>query len=304
MMPVLAMLLASLLFASSNVGTKIALADLAIVEVVSGRFLFAAAILWAMVLLARQPMAWKEARRPLLMGLLDPGLVSLFIVGGLHLTSAVNVAVFWALMPLFTSIAARLVLGEKINNPVILGALVAVTGAIILAIANKDAGEGNLFGDFLAICGVLCAVGTSLLGRRVAQTQGRPIVTTAWQMTTALGVNGAVLIVLQQPDETVTRLQDGPILLLAYLGMVAMAGPFFLMNYALRHLPVGRMALFASLVGPLSLPMAAIILGEIIQLWEVAAIAIVMVGAAIPSLVSRDQLARFPIQKNNTGLRR
>ena len=31
MMPVLAMLLASLLFASSNVGTKIALADLAIV---------------------------------------------------------------------------------------------------------------------------------------------------------------------------------------------------------------------------------------------------------------------------------
>ena len=168
MMPALAMLLASLLFASSNVGTKIALADLAIVEVVSGRFLFAAAVLWAMVLLPRQPVAWKEARRPLLMGLLDPGLVSLFVVGGLHLTSAVNVAVFWALMPLFTSIAARLVLGEKINNLVILGALVAVTGAIILAIANRDAGEGNLFGDFLAICGVLCAVGTSLLGRRVA----------------------------------------------------------------------------------------------------------------------------------------
>jgi drug/metabolite transporter (DMT)-like permease len=248
------------------------------VEVVSGRFLFAAAVLWAIVLLTRQPVAWKEARRPLLMGLLDPGLVSLFIVGGLHLTSAVNVAVFWALMPLFTSIAARLVLGEKIKNLVILGALVAVTGAIILAIANKDAGEGNLFGDFLAICGVLCAVGTSLLGHRVAQTQGRPIVTTAWQMTMALGLNGAVLIVLQQPDETV-------------------AGPFFLMNYALRYLPVGRMALFASLVGPLSLPMAAIILGETIQLWEVAAIAIVMVGAATPSLVGSELRARFPFQK-------
>ena len=85
MMPALAMLLASLLFASSNVGTKIALADLAIVEVVSGRFLFAAAVLWAMVLLTRQPVVWKEARRPLLMGLPDPGLVSLFVVGGLHL---------------------------------------------------------------------------------------------------------------------------------------------------------------------------------------------------------------------------
>jgi|TARA_B100001964_G_scaffold16625_1_gene17182 drug/metabolite transporter (DMT)-like permease len=293
MKPVLAMLLASLLFASSNVGTKIALADLAIVEVVSGRFLFAAAVLWAMVLLTRQPVAWKEAQRPLLMGLLDPGLVSLLIVGGLHLTSAVNVAVFWALMPLFTPIAARLVLGEKINNLVILGALVAVTGAIILAMANKDAGEGNLSGDFLAICGVLCAVGTALLGRRVAQSQGRPTVTTAWQMTMALGVSGVVLLVLQQPGETLVQLQEGPIFLLAYLGMFALAGPFFLMNYALRHLPVGRMALFASLVGPLALPMAAIILGETIQLWEVAAITIVMVGVAIPSLVSRELLARF-----------
>ena len=293
MKPVLAMLLASLLFASSNVGTKIALADLAIVEVVSGRFLFAAAVLWAMVLLTRQPVAWKEAQRPLLMGLLDPGLVSLLIVGGLHLTSAVNVAVFWALMPLFTPIAARLVLGEKINNLVILGALVAVTGAIILAMANKDAGEGNLSGDFLAICGVLCAVGTALLGRRVAQSQGRPTVTTAWQMTMALGVSGVVLLVLQQPGETLVQLQEGPIFLLAYLGMFALAGPFFLMNYALRHLPVGRMALFASLVGPLALPMAAIILGETIQLWEVASIAIVMVGVAIPSLVSKKLLARF-----------
>ena len=75
--------------------------------------------------------------------------------------------------------------------------------------------------------------------------------------------------------------------------MVALAGSFFLMNYALRHLPAGHVALFASLTGPLVLPMAAIILGETIQLWEVTAIVIVMVGVAIPSLVSGDLLARF-----------
>ena len=281
-MPILAMLLASTLFASSNIGTKIALFDLVVTEVVLGRFLFAAALLWTLVLLTRQPLAWEEARRPLLMGLLDPGLVSLLMVWGLQLTSAVNVSVFWALMPLFTPIAARLVLGEKINNLVILGALVAVTGAIILAMANKGAGEGNLFGDFLAICGVLCAVGTALLGRRVAQTQGRPTVTTAWQMTMALCVAGVALILMEQPSQTAQRLQEGPILLLAYLGMIALAGPFFLMNYAVRHLPTGHIALFASLVGPLALPMAAIILGETIQLWEITAIVIVMVGVAIP----------------------
>ena len=56
------------------------------------------------------------------------------------------------------------------------------------------------------------------------------------------------------------------------------------MNYALRHLPVGHVALFSCLVGPLALPMAALLLGETIQLWEVFAILIVVAGVAIPSL--------------------
>ena len=284
MTPIFAMLLASLLFASSNIGNKIAVADLAVAEVVSGRFLFAAAALWTFVILTRQPLGWKEARRPLLMGFLDPGLVSLLIVSGLQYTSAVNVAVFWSLLPLFTPIAARLILGERTNYLVVLGALVAVTGTIILSIVNKEAGEGDLSGDFLAICGVLCAVGTALLGRRVAQTQGRPSVTTAWQMTMALCVAGTVLLIMERPSETVARLHEGPILLLAYLGMIALAGSFFLMNYALRHLPVGHVALFSCLVGPLALPMAALLLGETIQLWEVFAILIVVAGVAIPSL--------------------
>ena len=78
-----------------------------------------------------------------------------------------------------------------------------------------------------------------------------------------------------------------------YLGMIATAGPFFLMNFAMRQLPVGRISLFASLVGPLSVPMAALVLDETIQGLEIAAIAIVMLGVFLPTLFSRDFRARF-----------
>ena len=98
-MPVLAMLLAALLWASSMIGVKLAVAELAIAEVVAGRFLFAAGLLWAIVLVTRQPVRLGQAKRPLLMGMLDPGLVSLIMVWALQHTSAVNASVFWALMP-------------------------------------------------------------------------------------------------------------------------------------------------------------------------------------------------------------
>ena len=91
----------------------------------------------------------------------------------------------------------------------------------------------------------------------------------------------------------VARVLDGPMVLMLYLGMVATAGPFFLLNFALRHLSVGRMALFSSLVGPLSVPMAALFLGETIQGLEIAAIATVMLGVFLPNIIGPRLLAGF-----------
>jgi drug/metabolite transporter (DMT)-like permease len=293
MMPFLAMFMAAVLWASSSIGAKLAVAELAIAEVVSGRFLVAVAVLWAIVLLTRTPVRLAEIKRPLMMGVLDPGLVSLLMVWGLYHTSAVNAGMFWALMPLLMPIAGRLVLKEPINPGVVAGALFAVSGAILLVTANQASGEGDLFGDMLAVCAVLCAVCNALLARRVAQTQGRPMVTTALQMTMALVVGTIALVILEPPGETIARVTNGPIMLMLYLGMIATAGPFFLLNYALRHLPVGRVALFSSLVGPLTVPMAVVFLGETIQGLEIAAIAMVMLGVFLPNIIGSGLLARF-----------
>lgn len=292
-MPVLAMFLAAALWSSSIVGSKLAVLELAVTEVVAGRFLFAAAMLWGMVLLTRQPVRLGQARRPLLMGMLDPGLVSLFLVWGLHHTSAVNAAVFWALMPVVMPLAARLVLREAVNPVVVIGAVLAFIGAMVLMLVNKASGDGNLFGDMLVISGVMCGVASALVARRVAQQQGRAMVTTAWQMTMALVVGALALVLFEQPAASLEHVRHGPLALMVYLGMIATAGPFFLLNYALRRMPVGRASLYSSLVGPLSVPLAVLILGETMQVMEIAAIAIVMLGVFLPSLVEQVDFSRF-----------
>jgi len=119
------------------------------------------------------------------------------------------------------------------------------------------------------------------------------MVTTALQMTMALVVGTIALVILEPPGETIARVTNGPIMLMLYLGMIATAGPFFLLNYALRHLPVGRVALFSSLVGPLTVPMAVVFLGETIQGLEIAAIAMVMLGVFLPNIIGPGLLARF-----------
>ncbi|MDP6343882.1 MAG: exonuclease domain-containing protein [Alphaproteobacteria bacterium] len=293
-MPVLAMFMAALLWSSSVIGSKAAVAQLAITEVVVGRFLFAAALLWLALLLSRQDVRLRGgAARPLLMGLLDPGLVSLFMVWGLSHTAALNAAVFWALLPILMPLLGRLVLGESIRGAVMIGALIAFAGALVLVLANRASGEGSLFGDLLAVCGVMCAAVNGLLARRVAQQERRPIVITAYQMSMAIVVGAGAMLLLERPPAPFGQISGDSLVLLAYLGLIATAGPFFLLNYALQHMPVGRVGLFSSLVGPMALPMAALFLGEAVSLTEIGAVAVVMLGVFLPSLTELPAVGRL-----------
>ena len=292
-MPILAMFMAVLLWSSLMVGSKAAVQQMAVGEVVAARFILAAIVMWAMVLLTRQPVRLRHASRPLLMGMLDPGLASVLLVWALYHTSAVNASVFWALMPLIMPIAGRMVLKEVIDPVVILGAIVAFGGAILLVHANHVSGEGNLFGDFLVVCAMVCAVGSSLTARRVAQTQGRPMVTTAWQMSMALIIGLFALTFIEGPAAPLEQLDSNVLILMLYLGGIATAGPFFLLNFALSHLPVARTSLFSPLIGPLSVPLAAFFLGETIQALEIAAIAVVMLGVLVPTLLGPAVLGRL-----------
>jgi len=289
----LAMSGAVLLWSSSVVGTKLIVNDLAIGEIMIGRFACGALILWVAVLVTRQRFRLADIGwRPLLMGCIEPGLVTALMIVGLLYTSAVSAALIFGLMPLVQPFTGRIVLKEPIRAGVLVGAVIAVAGTA-LYVAGRGGEEGSLIGDALILLGVVLACTNQLLARRVAQTKGRAVVVSAFQLSAASLVGVLVLFVIEGRTTVLAAADDETLLALAYLGVFATAGPFFLYNVALRSLPVGRASLFTCLLAPLAAPLSAAVLGTTVTVLDLAAIAVVTVGIIAPPVIDRWVPARF-----------
>src|SRR5215471_14141111 len=147
-LPTLAMLGAVFLWSSATPGTKRALSEIALADFVIIRLSLAAVALWLIVLATRTSASLLRAGwRPLVMGLLEPGLVTLLVSFGLTMTSPVSGSVFWALTPLIMPILGRIVLGERIEPVVLLAAAIAFGGTLILVWGQRHHGGGSLLGD-------------------------------------------------------------------------------------------------------------------------------------------------------------
>ena len=105
--------------------------------------------------------------------------------------------------------------------------------------------------------------------------------------------------------EAYTRIDTNGWLIMLYLGVLVSALAFFIYNYALRHIGVGRISLYLVLIAPLGVPLAAIFLGETVTVQDGIAIALVMLGVALPSLASQYWLTSlWPSRGGRGHLRR
>lgn len=295
-LPVVAMLGAITLWSTAAPTTKLAFQFAGVWEIVAFRIVLAALVMWTLVLLAyglvnlRRVGPW-----PFVMGILEPGMVTVFIVLGVSHTSAVNGAVVWGILPVTQPLLARLILKEPLQPTVAAGAVLAFSGAALLFATKQADGSGSLYGDLLLVCAVLSAACNQLLARRVAQRQRNPIVVTACQMVTASVIALALFALNAEPATAYEGITLGAFGLLCYLALTT-AGPFLLYNFALQHLPVGAISLFAPLAGPLGALWAALLLGDVVNPLGLIAIAIILTGAlmptAVPMMVERHRLRR------------
>ena len=284
-LPTSAMLGATLLWASSATASKLALIEATVPEMVAFRILGAALVMWTVVLVVRREIPWRGPM-PLIMGILEPGLVTFFIALGVSLTSAVNASVVWGILPLTQPLVARLVLKEPIQRSVAVGAVLAIGGVALLFYAKHQDGSGSLLGDFFLVCGVACAACNQLLARRVATNHRDPIVTTSYQLLTASILALIFLVLTTAPSQAYQGVAGGTWAILCFL-IVTTAGPFFLYNYSLQYLSVGRISLFGPLTGPIGAVIATIAFGEPIGVIVLAAIAMALGGALAPALAQR-----------------
>jgi drug/metabolite transporter (DMT)-like permease len=296
LLPTLAMLAAVFLWASAMPGSKFALTEMAVADFVLLRLALGALALWLMVLATRanarlRAVGW----RPLIMGLLEPGLVSLLVSIGLSMTSPVSGSVFWGLTPLIMPILGRVVLGEKIETLVLIAAAIAFSGTALLVWGQNQHGGGTLLGDIFIASGVFASAVNALLARRNAQTGANPLVTSSWQLTAACCLATLLLFVMPHASARAVDASMQSIGILLYLGLIVSSGVYILSNYALRHLPVARVGLLGCLTAPLGAMLSALLLGTHVSGLDLCAFGIVVFATALPLVIparSRAEKAR------------
>lgn len=286
LLPTLAMLAAVFLWSSATPGAKYALTEITVAEFVVLRLSLAAIALWLIVVATNTNARLRNVGwRPLVMGLLEPGLVTLLVSVGLTMTSPISASVFWSLTPLMMPLLGRVVLGEAIEIAVLIAAVIAFGGTVILIWGQSHHGGGSVLGDACVAAGVLASAVNALLARRNAQTGANPLVTSSWQLTSACALAAVLLWIMPPGSMRVVEASMPTIAVLLYLGLVVSVGVYILSNYAVRHLPVGRMSLLGCLVAPLGTTMSALLLGTKVSAWDLFAVGLVILAVALPTFV-------------------
>ncbi|MDA0261712.1 MAG: DMT family transporter [Proteobacteria bacterium] len=288
-LPHLAILLATVLWASSFATGKMAVLAMTTSQILFMRFCLGALILYAVIRLTRRRGGPAEInRQAFLSGMLAPGAATLLAYWGMIHTTAINAVVIFAWLPLVTSLCAWWLIAEKPSRNVLIGSGIALSGTLLLVSDDLIAGSSSLFGDFLCFLNLITVGFGQTILRRIARDHGNPMSVTIWQLLGAAAACLAVLVFFESWLDTRGVMEVPSLevwLLILYLALFVSAGTFALNNYGLRYIAVGQTSLYYVLMAPLGVPFSYFLLDETITTTDLLAIGLVTAGVATPTAI-------------------
>jgi drug/metabolite transporter (DMT)-like permease len=285
-LPTLAMLFAVLCWAFGNVGNKAALVWFEPFELGMLRFGFSAIFLWMLVAATGR---WRDLRRvrraQILLGLGEPFTVGTLLIWGVHFAPASHAVICLALVPVMSPLLSRAILKEPLSPSVSAGAALGIGGVLVLVL-GAPLQPGSLIGDGLMVLAMIVSSVGQLFARRVATGGADPVITTTMQITTTTLLTTLLWLAFagamgMDPVPEATPFGWG---LAIMLGLFGSALPFISYNFAMRSMPVGRVAIYFPLVAPVGAVTAALWLGEALGWNVLVALVLTFGGAALPAL--------------------
>ncbi len=251
----LALLATILLWAYSWVVMKQVLAYAGPFDFAALRYLLGAAVLFAALAAARQPLRPPPLLSTVLIGLCQTaafqGLEQWALVSG----GAGHVALLAYTMPFWAVLLAWLILGDRPTGRHWLGLALAVLG--LVCIIEPWRGLGNATSTLLAIAGGgVWAAGTVLSKRLFRLRAVSPLSLTAWQMLAGGLALGIVALVVPQRH---IAWSGAFIAGLAYSVLMASSLAWWLWSIVLRQLPTTLAS-----VGSLGVPIVGVLLAWVI----------------------------------------
>lgn len=281
--PALALVAAVVLWGTSFVATKTALADLPPLALVGLRMLIATALvapLWGRF----PPPDRRPGDRRLLLALVLLYPIAYFALetNAIRLTTASQAGAVSAVAPLLVALGARLFLGERLPAPAVLGLALATGGVVVLSLGGPGTATAPnpALGNLLELTALALYAIATLIIRRLSSRFD------AWLLT-ALQVTAAALVylpaVMLTPAATYTAVSPAAWAAVLYLGLAVTLLPIGLFNVAVSHMPAARAALAVNLVPVVAIATGWLLLGEALAPVQVAAAAVILGGVLLGS---------------------
>ena len=286
--PVVALVTAVFLWASSFIVLKIALAVYDPMVVIFGRMMLASlCIVFFLPSLRKQKFQKGDFKLLVFMAFCEPCMYFIFESHAMLYTSASEAGMIVAALPLLMAVSSRFILGEKLSSKTLLGFVLAVTGGIWLSIysSSTESSPNPALGNFLEFLAMCCAVGYMTILKKMTARYS-PIFITAFQ-----AIMGAIfyLPLLALPTTVLpTEFHPAAILSIVYLGIGITLGAYGLYNYGMSRLPASQTSAYTNLIPVFTLIMGWTILDEKLNTMQLLAAGLVMFGV----ILSQDHRSR------------
>ncbi len=286
--PMIALVTAVFLWASSFIVLKIALAVYDPMIVIFGRMMLASlCIIFFLPSLRKQKFQKGDFKLLVFMAFCEPCMYFIFESHAMLYTSASEAGMIVAALPLLMAVSARFILGEKLSRKTLLGFVLAVTGGIWLSIysSSTESSPNPALGNFLEFLAMCCAVGYMTILKKMTARYSAVFIT-AFQATM-----GALfyLPLLALPTTVLpTEFHPAAAFSIVYLGIGITLGAYGLYNYGMSRLPASQTSAYVNLIPVFTLIMGWTILDEKLNTMQLLAAGLVMFGV----ILSQDHRSR------------
>jgi drug/metabolite transporter (DMT)-like permease len=277
-LPLVSLLAATLLWASSFVALKIAFAHFDPMVVIFGRMLVGS-LCFLFLPATFRGLTYRpgDLRRLALMALCEPCLYFIFEAKAIENTTASQAGMITAILPLLVAVVARMVLKEHLSRRTLIGFFIAIVGVVWLSLAAEaDVTAPNpLLGNFYEFLAMVCATGYVIQLKQLT-SRYNPFFLTAVQ-----AFAGSLFffpLMLLPPTTLPNHFTATGVAAVVYLGAFITLGAYGCYNYGVSRIPVSQATAFINLIPVFAVILGWLILGETFTGSQYLAAAIVFLG--------------------------
>jgi drug/metabolite transporter (DMT)-like permease len=263
-LPLVAILITVLLWASAFVAIRRVGRDLSAGELSLGRLLVGSAVLGAVVFARRGKgtggrLRWNVWPRLVTCGVLWFGLYNVTLNEAERHVDAGTAAMLVNIGPILVAVLAGAMLGEGFPRPLVGGLLISFAGVVVIGLSSSSGGRADIWGS------VLCVV--AAVAYAISVVVQKPLLkeVSALHVTWLACTIGAVACLPYGPglvDDLATA-RPQTVALVVYLGVMPTALAFTTWAYALARSSAGRLGTTTYLVPPIAIVLGWALLGEV-----------------------------------------